>query len=327
MLENIKNQVSYWKEFIKSPFGIVLALVTIGGGFITGHYFWLTVGIVAYGLGVMFLHDCNWFTKKIDKEIEQQGKVVINQKIEEFKIRRQKYYQSLVQVRRDKYNEILSVAKDIEKATTDSVTGPEDSFEARLQKIDELVWTYLKLLCMEQSLEKFIASEKEDDVPEDIKKVDLLLQKYCGEITELKKDPENNTAMITGRERLLASYQDQKDVLKKREQRLAQAQGNMEIVDAEQQRLQQQIKLIRGDAIAARNTDAISARIDDSIAQLGETNKWLSDMADFKDVVSDVPDFTSGRIGLDNPDPNVNDEEEDISRTTKPRRNKVYARN
>ena len=303
MTDNTKSEISYVKEFIKSPWGIGLAILTIGLGFLTGHWFWLTAGVIAYCLGVMFLHDCKWFSSKVNGELDQKNKLLTNQKIEEFKLRRRKYYESLTQTRRTKYDEVLVIARDIEKATSDSVSGPEESFEARLQKIDELVWTYLKLLCIEQSLERFITYEKQDDVPEDIKKVDQILQKYYGEITELKKDEVKNAITITGKERLLASYKDQREVLEKRIQRLTQAESNMEIVDAEEQRLTQQIKLIRGDAIAARNTDAISARIDDSIAQLGETNKWIDDLTDFKDIVADVPDFSSGRIGLDNPSP------------------------
>jgi 16S rRNA A1518/A1519 N6-dimethyltransferase RsmA/KsgA/DIM1 with predicted DNA glycosylase/AP lyase activity len=103
---------------------------------------------------------------------------------------------------------------------------------------------------------------------------------------------------MESKQRLFNSYGERKEVLNKRVTRVEQAKANIEVVTAEQQRLEQQVKLIRADAVATRNTEALTDRIDASVEHLGETNKWLSEMNDFKDVVGDMPDNISTRIGF-----------------------------
>lgn len=58
----------------------------------------------------------------------------------------------------------------------------------------------------------------------------------------------------------------------------------------------QQVKLIRADAVATRNAEGLSLRIDATVEQLGETSRWLSQIEDFRDVVGDglPPGFRVG---------------------------------
>jgi hypothetical protein len=85
-------------------------------------------------------------------------------------------------------------------------------------------------------------------------------------------------------------------VLHKRQERIQQAQSNLELVMSEEDRLEQQVKLIRADAMASKNADTLSARIDATVEHLDQTNKWLSEMSDFRDMVGEMPD-SSRRIG------------------------------
>jgi len=68
------------------------------------------------------------------------------------------------------------------------------------------------------------------------------------------------------------------------------------LVISEEERLEQQVKLIRADAIATKNADTLSARIDATVEHLDQTNKWLSEMGDFRDMVGEMPDSPK-RIG------------------------------
>jgi hypothetical protein len=86
------------------------------------------------------------------------------------------------------------------------------------------------------------------------------------------------------------------EVLRKRQQRLEQAQENLALVVSEQERLDQQIKLIRADAVATKNAEALTARIDATVEHLDQTNKWLSELDEFKDLVADMP-ATERRVG------------------------------
>src|SRR5262249_20740560 len=72
------------------------------------------------------------------------------------------------------------------------------------------------------------------------------------------------------------------------------------LVVSEQDRLDQQIKLIRADAVATKNAETLTARIDATVEHLDQTNKWLSEMDEFKDLGGDMPN-TEMRVGYENP--------------------------
>ncbi|MGC4115215.1 MAG: hypothetical protein QM765_11520 [Myxococcales bacterium] len=58
----------------------------------------------------------------------------------------------------------------------------------------------------------------------------------------------------------------------------------------------EQAKLIRADAVAHKNAEALGARIDLSIEHLAETNRWLSDLAEFKDLTTQLPPVPAGSM-------------------------------
>ena len=88
------------------------------------------------------------------------------------------------------------------------------------------------------------------------------------------------------------------EVMRKRRQRLQQAEENLALVLSEQDRLDQQIKLIRADAVATKNAETLTARIDATVEHLDQTNKWLSELDEFKDLVGDMP-ATETRVGYE----------------------------
>src|SRR5207244_6939821 len=113
---------------------------------------------------------------------------------------------------------------------------------------------------------------------------------------QLKTQPPGPA--LEAKQRLLGSRLERLEVLRKRQQRIQQAQANLDLVISEQDRLTQQIKLIRADAVAAKNADALTARIDATVEHLDQTNKWLSELDEFKDLVGDMP-ATEMRVGFD----------------------------
>ena len=296
-MENERN-INYLREFFFSKYNGILAGSTIGIGFLSAHIFLFVVGVVAYGLGLMFIHDSPWFQNKVNAKYDEAEKIVKLQQMEDFKFRRVKFLSNLSSSRKAKYMELVNVGKAIEQATAEACNDPENCMGSRLCKIDELIWTYLKLLSIEQSLEVFLESERDDDLPSEMKNIESNLRAIADAITNLKKDPVTNANAIISRERLFNSYVANKEVLGKRLERVEQAKNNIEVVKAEQERLQQQVKLIRADAVATRNTDALTSRIDASVEHLDQTNKWLEEMNDFKDVVGDMPVSAGSRIGF-----------------------------
>src|SRR5207249_8167726 len=90
------------------------------------------------------------------------------------------------------------------------------------------------------------------------------------------------------RQRYLGSRQERLEVLRKRQQRSEQAEANLALAVSEQERLEQQIKLIRADAVATKNAETLTARIDATAEHLDQTNKWLSELDVFKELVPDI---------------------------------------
>jgi hypothetical protein len=107
---------------------------------------------------------------------------------------------------------------------------------------------------------------------------------------------KGDTGAFGIKQRYLSSRLERLDVLRKRQQRSEQAEANLQLVVSEQERLDQQIKLIRADAVATKNAETLTARIDATVEHLDQTNKWLSEMDEFKDLVGDMPS-TEMRVG------------------------------
>lgn len=297
-MENTSRNINYLREFFYSKYNGILAGATVGVGLLSGHPFLLILGLVSYGLGLMFIHDSAWFQKKMNDKYDQIDKLENYKQIEEFKAKRDKQYNALSASRKEQYMELVAVGKAIEQATSETASGDDNPMDSRLRKIEELLWTFLKLLTIEQSLEVFIESERQDNLPKELEDVENRLVDLTKELEALRADTKTNPAVLSSKERLFNSYGERKDVLNKRATRVEQAKANIEVVKAEQERLQQQVKLIRSDAIATRNTESLTSRIDASLQHLGETNKWLDEMNEFKDVIGDMPSSLTERIGF-----------------------------
>jgi len=156
------------------------------------------------------------------------------------------------------------------------------------------MWTYLRLLGIQESQERFLATERSENVPALLKDAEAEATRLNAELESLKA--KGNSSVLDTKQRYLDSRLERLEVLRKREQRIDQAQSNLELVVSEEDRLDQQIKLIRADAVASKNAETLTARIDATVEHLDQTNKWLSEMDEFKDLVGDMP-TTELRVG------------------------------
>src|SRR5258707_4397122 len=156
------------------------------------------------------------------------------------------------------------------------------------------MWTYLRLLGIEESLESFLETERRENVPELLKDAEAEATRLNGEVDALKAKGGDST--LDTKQRYLGSRLERLEVLRKRKQRSEQAEANLALVVSEQERLDQQIKLLRADAVASKNAESLTARIDATVEHLDQTNKWISELDEFKDLVGDMP-ATDLRIG------------------------------
>jgi len=286
---------NYRREFLRSPHHASLGLLTLGAGFLSASLFGLIVGGTLYALGWIYLPDLPFFRRWVDSRYEAARRAAEMQKIAEFIRRRDALLDSLSSSRRERYLRLAAVCQDIETAGADNplaVANP--TADPRLRKLDELMWTFLRLLGIEESLEKFLETERRDDLPNALKDAEAEAGRLQGEIEALKG--KAGSGSLETKQRYLGSRLERLEVLRKRHHRLLQAQENLALVISEQDRLDQQIKLIRADAVATKNAEALTARIDATVEHLDQTNKWLSELDEFKDLVADMP-TTEMRVG------------------------------
>jgi hypothetical protein len=285
---------SYHREFAQSPHHVMFGLLTLGLGFISAQLLPLIAGATVYALGWIYLPDLPFFRRWVDGRRERARRNTELQKVNEFIQKRDGLVSSLAPTRRERYLRLTGVCTDIERAGADSPLTAATSADPRLKKLDELMWTYLRLLGIEESLERFLETERSEDVPTMLKEAEAECARLSAELETLKS--KGDSGVVETRRRYLGSRMERLEVLRKRQHRIQQGQENLALVVAEQDRLDQQIKLIRADAVATKNAETLTARIDATVEHLDQTNKWLSELDEFKDLVGDLP-ATDLRIG------------------------------
>src|SRR6185503_677733 len=286
---------NYRREFLGSPQHATLGLFTLGLGFLSASPLGLIVGGTLYTLGWLHLPDMAFFRRWVDRRYETARRAAEAQKVAEFVQRRDALLDSLSSSRRERYSRLAAVCRDIETASADNpLASPDPASDPRLRKLDELMWTYLRLLGIEESLEQFLETERREDLPGMLKNGEAEVAQLTSEVDALKA--KGVSTSLETRQRYLGSRLERLEVLRKRQQRIDQAHENLALVVSEQERLDQQIKLIRADAVATKNAEALTARIDATVEHLDQTNKWLSELDEFKDLVADMP-ATERRVG------------------------------
>ena len=288
---------NYRGEFLKSPHHAALGILTLGLGFLMAEFLPLIVGATLYTLGWIYVPDMSFFRRWVDRRHDKVKRDQEMQKVADFVAKREALLGSLSLDRRARYNQLSRVCRDIEVASADNLlASPDAATDPRLRKLDELMWTYLRLLGIEETLDRFLETERRENVPAVLKDAEAEAVRLNGEVAELKA--KGNSSALDTRQRYLSSRLERLEVLRKRQQRSEQAEANLELVVSEQERLDQQIKLIRADAVATKNAETLTARIDATVEHLDQTNKWLSELDEFKDLVGDMPS-TELRVGYE----------------------------
>ncbi len=284
---------NYRRLFWKSRDHLWLALLTLGLGFASGEPLGLLVGAVLYALGHVYLPDSASFRRRVDDRRLAADNAESAERARAFEAQRTQLLTTLSAERRRRHQALIAVCQDITAASSETSSGELAlSLDTRLRKLDELLWTYLRLLTIEQSLEVYLETERREQLPQ---AEEAASREIAALEAELAAAADNNPALET-RRKLLASRRDRLDALRQRITRVAQARANLDLALSEQERLVEQAKLIRADAVAHKNAESLGARIDLSIEHLAETNRWLSELSEFKDLTGQLPSLPAGAM-------------------------------
>ncbi len=279
---------NYRRAFWTSRHHLWLALLTLGLGFASGEPLALLAGATLYALGLVFLPDTGFFHRAIDARENAVRDSAATAALAVFQQQQEALLARLSTGRRTRYNQLVAVCGDIEAASAEAQSPGDFETSTRRQKLAELTWTYLRMLSVEQSLEVYLETERKERLPAAVSTLESEAQTLAAEVAAMKQ-ASSNAPTLAGKERLLTSRLERLKTLQQRLGRIEQAQANHDLVASEQERLVEQVKLIRADAIASKNADTLTARIDLSISHLASTNQWLSELAEFKDLTAQMP--------------------------------------
>ncbi|MBC8008798.1 MAG: hypothetical protein H7067_01715 [Burkholderiales bacterium] len=286
---------AYRRLFWRGAEHLWLAVATLGLGFASGEPLGLLIGGVVYALGHVYLPDSGWFRRRVDARLGAIEAAEAARRAAEFAAQRVQLLDNLSAERRRRYQALMHVCEEISAAGAEAGSGELSlSLETRLRKLDELLWTYLRLLTIEQSLETYLETERRDNLAANLKAAEEEVGVLEAELAA--SEGKSADAARETRKKLLASRRERLEALRQRMARVAQARANQELARSEQERLVEQAKLIRADAVAHKNAESLGARIDLSIEHLTETNRWLSDLSDFKDLTTQLPPLPAGAM-------------------------------
>lgn len=281
---------NYRRLFWASRHHLWLALLTVGLGFATGEPLGLLAGAALYAVGLVFVPDLPFFRKSIDARADADRSRAAVEQAAVFQKEYEHLSSALSPARRTRHAQLNAVCQDIERASVEMQGATGLNLPTPLRKLDELLWTYLRMLSVEQALEVYLETERKEQVPALAASIAAETESLSRELEALKA-AQPTSPLLEARQRLLTSRLERSAALRQRLARIEQSQANLDVVRSEQERLVEQVKLIRADAIAAKNSDALSARIDTSIEHLTATNRWLSELDEYQSLTRELPDL------------------------------------
>ncbi|MCY2952132.1 MAG: hypothetical protein NTU53_09165 [Planctomycetota bacterium] len=155
-------------------------------------------------------------------------------------------------------------------------SDPSVQLETQSEGLGRLLWMYLRLLLMRQSIYKILR-----DAASPLRQGGELLDDRKRRLEQLLKDPS-----IT--EELRRSYSGQIEILQQRLQGQREARDKLAFLDAELMRIEQQVELIREQAVISTDPAAVSQRIDAIATTLGNTNQWIREQQQVYGNVEDL---------------------------------------
>ena len=221
---------NYHREFLKSPHHAALGLLTLGVGFLSGDApARSSPGRPPTRWAGFTCPTCRSSAAGWTAAAKRAKRAEEAQKVAEFVQRRDALLRSLSPERRERYTRLAAVCRDIETASADNLLASADpATDPRLRKLDELMWTYLRLLGIEESLEQFLETERSENVPAVLKEAEAEAARLNAEVEALKA--KGNSAALDTKQRYLGSRLERLEVLRKRQQRSEQAEANLALV-------------------------------------------------------------------------------------------------
>ena len=178
----------------------------------------------------------------------------------------------------DRYRTLESRCKSILEQQAQLSLSP--GLAEQGEGLGRLVWIYLRLLLTREGIRKIIreSSGSADDAAQMKERIEKLQQQL--------QQPS-----IT--DDLRKSLTAQIEILQQRQDKKKEAVEKLAFLDAELTRIQEQVELLREQAVLSTDPEIVSQRIDQVTTTLGGTNQWIRDQQKIygamEDLLSDPP--------------------------------------
>jgi hypothetical protein len=206
---------------------------------------------------------------RIQSQTHHQRYVKLMELLGQLEPQEQKQYKSL----EDRCRNILDQLSTSETAVAVS---------AQSEGLSRLLWIFLRLLLTRQAIMRALREAQ-------AKGSDSLEERIAGLEEKLK-----NTSMS---EDLRKSLMSQMEILRQRQDKHREAGEKMAFLDAELMRIQEQVELLREQAVLSTGPEVISQRIDQISENLGDTTQWIQEQQKIygcvEDLLAEPPPLTS----------------------------------
>jgi len=154
--------------------------------------------------------------------------------------------------------------------------GPIPSgIESQGEGLSRLLWVYLRLQLTRQAIERIVRETEEP-------------REDSGRIEERIRALETRLKEADLTEDLRRSLAGQMEILQQRVEKRKEARDKLAFLDAELTRIQEQVELVREQAVLAASPEALSQRIDQITTTLGGTNQWIREQQQIYGAVEDL---------------------------------------
>ena len=164
--------------------------------------------------------------------------------------------------------------------------GETPELELQGEGLSKLLWIYLRLLRTRQSLLRIIRESIDLDRGRG-EPLDKRLKRLTGEV----QSPSIN-------EDLRKSLEGQLEILQQRMEKRRETRDKLAFLDAELVRIEEQVELLREQAVMSSTPHAVSERIDHIAGTLTDTQQWVRDqqqiMGSVDELLNEPPPMVVG---------------------------------
>jgi hypothetical protein len=147
--------------------------------------------------------------------------------------------------------------------------------DAQGEGLGRLLWVYLRLLLTRQAIERIV--READSTREDSDRIE---ERIANLQSRLKQDSLG--------EELRKSLTGQVEILEQRLEKRREARQKLAFLDAELIRIQEQVELVREQAVLSTDSETVSQRIDQITTSLGGTTQWITEQQKIYGAVEDL---------------------------------------